>query len=96
MEEGRKNLQLAKNTTERTGVRTREAGMLKHWEKRQENLKLAEANFYYNTEYPWPTVAEVTNWDFISNIQLADMLYLAHTVLHCTFFKHFLTWLQDF
>lgn len=34
MEEAKK-IKLAKNTTERTGVRTKEAGMLKHWGKRQ-------------------------------------------------------------
>lgn len=43
-------------------VRTGEAGLLKHWEKRQKRkFESAEANFYYSPEYPELAVAKVVN-----------------------------------
>lgn len=43
-------------------MRTREAGLLKHWEERQKRkFETAEANFYYSPEYPEPAVAKVVN-----------------------------------
>lgn len=63
--------------------------MLKHSEKRKNILRLTEANFYYNPENPWPTVAKVANWGFMGNIQLADMFYLTHIVWDCTIFRTF-------
>lgn len=43
-------------------VWTTEAGMLKHWKKRQkEKFEITEAGFYYSPEHPLLAVAKVVN-----------------------------------